>query len=89
MKPHQQNFLFVLATTLFVPATATEPQASNVVGFPTRNVSGIATTFPGARIASRQLAPVSLMPPGLERSLYDRHLADLPGCFRNLRPISP
>ncbi|NND50140.1 MAG: c-type cytochrome, partial [Rhizobiales bacterium] len=49
------------------------------------DAQGVATRIPAAQIASREMAPVSLMPPGLERMLGDAELADLVAYLRSLK----
>ncbi|MFV1995362.1 MAG: c-type cytochrome [Verrucomicrobiales bacterium] len=48
------------------------------------DAQGIASHLPVNRIASREMAPLSLMPPGLERVLTDTELADLVAYLRSL-----
>ncbi|MCF6310836.1 MAG: HEAT repeat domain-containing protein [Verrucomicrobiales bacterium] len=49
------------------------------------DAQGIATPIPTAQIASREMAPISMMPPGLERILSDVELADLLAYLRSLK----
>ena len=49
------------------------------------DAQGIATHIPAAQIASREMAPVSMMPPGLERLLSPGELADLVAYLRSLK----
>ena len=49
------------------------------------DAQGIATRISASQIASREMAPVSMMPPGLERVLTSAELADLVAYLRSLK----